>query len=417
MYAVLAINIEAALEGAFHYDVPRDLASQLKIGHLVEVEFGRRLAQGIVVGFDETAPVAETKPIIAILDESPVVQPWQIELARWLSQEYLTPLNACLRLMLPPGLTRQADIVVDINPRWGGDGRLTDLQAQLIQLLREKGTMRGRDIRKALPKTEWKTAVTQLANRGILRKATVLDPPRARPKEVRTADLIASPERAAAVLRQLGRPNKQADILFHLIDLDDPLPEITAVLQATNASQSHLDKLTQAELLTIDDLGLTIEESPENQSSIVNRQSSISLAVPRRDALRHALRLRGAENYLNIVNLLARAAEPVALSELYAATGTQLAHLKKLAKLDLIRFGSEEVWRDPLADRDFTPAETPQLTLDQTRVWGRVKVAMIEAGENGRGGEREKNLPVSPSPPLPVPPSPPLPVPPSSSTG
>jgi primosomal protein N' (replication factor Y) (superfamily II helicase) len=407
MYAVLAINIEAALEGTFHYDVPRDLAAQLRVGHLVEVEFGRRLAQAIVVAFDESAPVENTKPIIAILDETPVAQPWQIALAQWMSREYLTPLNACLRLMLPPGLTRQADMVVDINPRWEGNGRFTDLQTQLIQLLREKGTMRGRDIRKALPKTEWKTAVTQLTNRGILRKATVLDPPRARPKEVRTAELIASPDRAEAALRQLGRANKQADILLHLIDLDDPLPEITAVLQTTNASQSHLDKLAQAGLLQISDFGLQIADSPDPKSEISNPQF-LSLAVPRRDALRHALRLRGAENYLNILNLLARAAEPVALSEIYATTGTNLSHLNKLAKLDLIRFGSEEVWRDPLADRDFTPAETPQLTLDQTRVWGRVKVAMIEteAGERGSGGAGE--FPPAPLPPIPPAPHPPF---------
>ena len=56
-----------------------------------------------------------------------------------------------------------------------------------------------------------------------------------------------------------------------------------------------------------------------------------------------------------------------------------LNHLKKWVKLDLIRLGAEEVWRDPLADRDCIPADAPQLTLDQARIWGRVKVAMIEA--------------------------------------
>ena len=49
MFAELVINIEAALQGTFHYDVPPDLRPFLQIGHLVEVEFGRRLAQGIVV--------------------------------------------------------------------------------------------------------------------------------------------------------------------------------------------------------------------------------------------------------------------------------------------------------------------------------------------------------------------------------
>ena len=134
MFAELVINIEAPLRGSFHYFIPTDLRELLTAGHLVEVEFGRRLAQGIVISFDDKAPVEETKPIIGIIDEVPVVLPWQIELAIWLSDHYLAPLNSCLRLMLPPGLTRWADTVYDINPYWTGEGRLTDKQSELLQV-------------------------------------------------------------------------------------------------------------------------------------------------------------------------------------------------------------------------------------------------------------------------------------------
>ena len=97
-FAELVINVEAPLEGTFHYHVARDLRPSLQVGHLVEVEFGKRLAQGIIIKFDDRAPVEDTKPIIALVDENPVVLWWQIELAKWMSQTYLTPLNACLRL-------------------------------------------------------------------------------------------------------------------------------------------------------------------------------------------------------------------------------------------------------------------------------------------------------------------------------
>jgi primosomal protein N' len=143
MYAELIINVEAPLEGTFHYHVPSDMQPRLRVGHLVEVEFGARLAQGIILRFDDTAPIEDTKPIIALIDDQPVVYWWQIELAQWLSQTYLAPLNACLRLMLPPGLTRWADVTVDINPYWDGNGRLTDLQQQIVDILRERGDLRG----------------------------------------------------------------------------------------------------------------------------------------------------------------------------------------------------------------------------------------------------------------------------------
>jgi primosomal protein N' (replication factor Y) len=179
MYAELVINIEAPLEGTFHYEIPADLEPSLEIGHLVEVEFGRRLAQGIVIDIDEQSPVEETKPVISLIDKEPVIRSWQIELALWMSDHYLTPLNACLRLMLPPGLTRWSDSTFEINPYWDGSGRLTENQKMLLQLLGEKGDLRGRQIGRSLPKgTQWRNSANQLVKRGILLRGSILDPPR-----------------------------------------------------------------------------------------------------------------------------------------------------------------------------------------------------------------------------------------------
>ncbi len=423
MFAELVINIEAPLEGTFHYDVPTDLRPKLRVGHLVEVEFGRRLAQGIILRFDDTAPVEETKPIIALIDEKPVVFWWQIELAQWLSRTYLAPLNACLRLMLPPGLTRWADVTMDINPYWDGNGRLTDLQKQIIDILKERGDLRGRQLQRALreasgkkKKIDWKTAVNQLARRDILRKATVLDPPRIRPKKIRTAELIASDKRVQTVVPKLGRKNKQADVLLYLLNSNDPLPEETAVLEATNAQKHHLQQLeedgritrtpaqttvlpTGQELpaehaalftqlpspldqLTINHLPLTINHLINSgHLETLEEPATLSLAIPPKQVLSHILQLRQATTYHDVLTLLARAAQPVSLTEIYAETKATINHLRKLAKLDLIRFGSEEVWRDPLADRDFVPAQPPLLTADQARVWGRIKMAVLKAEE------------------------------------
>ncbi len=373
-YAEIVVNIEAPLEGAFHYFVPPDLRPFLRVGHMVEVEFGKRLAQGIIINFDDNAPVEDVKPIIALIDEEPVVQPYQIALAQWLSQTYLAPLNNCLRQLLPPGLTRWADVVVDLNPYWDGSGRLTDAQQTIIALLREKGVLRGRQLKRALPKVDWQTAVNQLAKRDILRKATILDPPRIRPKQIRTVELIASIPAAKAALRTLGRKNYQAEVLFYLLDSDDPLPEETAVLQATHASPKHIDALEKAGLVRRD-----TQPMPETEGTAVSAPAILTLATPPTEAFRQALALKGADRYLDVINILAQAAQPVSLTDIYSQTNVTLNHLRRLAKLDVVRFGSEEVWRDPLADRDFVPAEPPQLTSDQAKVWGRVRVAMIES--------------------------------------
>ena len=66
------VNVEAQLKGTFHYFVPADLRSILSIGHLVEIEFGRHLAQGIIVALDVESPVENTKPLISLIDDEPV---------------------------------------------------------------------------------------------------------------------------------------------------------------------------------------------------------------------------------------------------------------------------------------------------------------------------------------------------------
>ncbi len=380
MYAELVINIEAPLMGTFHYHIPADMIAQVEVGQLVEVEFGRSMAQGIVVALAEMAPVEETKPLIALVDESPVVRPWQIELARWLSAYYLAPLNACMRLMLPPGLTRWADVTVDLHPAWDGSGTLTPLQQRVVDLLRQHGDLRGRKLERLLPKGEgkrWREAVQQLTRRGILRRGSVLDAPRLRPKTLRTAELLTDPYKIRSAVVRLGRPNKQADILDYLDTTSDPLPAVAQVLAATQASAGHLEALATAGLVQI--LPAQQVTVPTEQATLtVEQPASVGLAIPPRTVLGHILERRGAAVYHRVLTYLAQAAQPVALVDIYTATSAKLPHLKRLEKMGLIRFGSVEVWRDPLADRDFTPASPPLLTHDQARVWGRIKMAMLE---------------------------------------
>ena len=414
-FAEVVVNVEVALFDAYHYHVPSDMRSELRVGHMVEVEFGRQLAQGIVVAFAETAPVEETKPIISLVAPEPVLWPWQIDLARWLSHRYMAPLNASFRLLLPPGLTRWADSVYDVNPYWDGEGRLTDVQHQLVDLLRERGDLRGRQISRVIKKKKWQAAAAQLVNRSILRRASVLDPPRARPKHIRTVELIAGPNRIRAAATELGRASKAADILHYLAGSRDPLPVEADVLAATNATVKHLTALTGEGLVVrfapsevvvpvpgVDvpvgeaDLIAQLPLSPADlprpdllprwlDAGLVRLEAQpalVGLSIPPRRVMVQVLRLRKAEVYGRILDFLADEARAMPVGEVYAATGAALAQLRRLAELDLVRLGDEHIWRNSLADRDFAPADPPELTLDQARVWGRIKVAMIEVDDD-----------------------------------
>ncbi len=422
LYAEVVVNVEAPVEGTFHYHVPSDLAAVLRVGHFVEVQFGQRLAQGIVVGLGESSPVEETKPIITLIDPDPVVEPYQIELARWLCTYYLTPLNACMRLMLPPGLSRWSDVTYEVNPYWDGTGLRTDAQKALVALLQARGDLRGNQIRRAMKGVNWKSAGEQLAKRDILRKASYLDPPRIRPKSVRMVELSAGWDRIAAALPELGRTNPASRVLHALLISNDPLPEEAAILAAANVDSESLETLAaeglinrvpertlivpvsggeppQAWVALVSQLPAPLEELDDaaalaqlEKLGLVRRvvePATLNLLVGRRQAIEQALARQRGERYWAVLSLLAERGLALPVGELYKETGASLTHVRKLADLNLVTLLSTEVWRDSLAEREFAASEPPSLTADQARVWGRIKVAMLAADPGDLDDEDE----------------------------
>jgi primosomal protein N' (replication factor Y) len=116
-FARIAVNIPS-VTGVFDYRLPPELEGKIGAGHLVTVPFGRQTAQGVVLELISQPSVAETKPILDLLDPLPVLTGCQIELAKQMAVSTLNPLAAIIELMLPSGLGQQADVLYTLhNPQ------------------------------------------------------------------------------------------------------------------------------------------------------------------------------------------------------------------------------------------------------------------------------------------------------------
>ncbi|GAB4470513.1 MAG: primosomal protein N' [Anaerolineae bacterium] len=193
MFAEVVVNLP--VEGTFHYHIPAELAGRLEIGHLVEVSFGPQKAQGVILAFHLRPPefLDKTKPIIRLLDRRPVLTPQQLALARWMAGAYLATLAECVQLFIPPGMSRRGDMLYTpvIDPDLIEAAGET--QQRLLNLLKNRGPLRGGQIARALLRRDWQGAVRQLVERGLLLREPVLDPPQVRAKEVNVAELAVSP--------------------------------------------------------------------------------------------------------------------------------------------------------------------------------------------------------------------------------
>jgi len=252
MYVEVAVNLPP-VQGTFDYHVPAHLVDRIALGHLVTAPFGNRRVQGVVVGMPETPAVPDTRPLDELIDPDPVLTTAQLDLAKWLTDAYHAPLIDCLTLMIPPGLSQQADSHYHLlDPETDGE---TPTQTKILALLKRRGDLRGRQIAHALPRIRWQPAAQALLRKGILERHSVLDPPRVRPRRVRSARLALPPDKALENLDDIGIKGGQAAerrhrILEALIEEGEPL-EVSWLYAEYGGKRADLVVLEERGLISL----------------------------------------------------------------------------------------------------------------------------------------------------------------------
>ncbi len=209
-YLEIVVNVPQ-VSGAFHYHLPPELEGRVWGGHLVEVPFGKQRVQGVVIRAVARPEVPETRPVLRLLDTQPVLTSPQLALAQALSESTLSPLAAFIELMLPPGLGQQADSLYTPAPGPGWQAKkLTSTQKRLMDLLEQRGPLRGRQIDSLLRHVNWRPAARSLAGMGLLASQSVLPPPSVQPKVARTVQLACPPAEAEKRMAELGRAGSKA---------------------------------------------------------------------------------------------------------------------------------------------------------------------------------------------------------------
>lgn len=202
MFVRLAVNIPA-ISGVFDYSVPAELAPHLQAGCLVTAPFGNQTVQGIIVELTESSSIPNLKPILDLLDPAPLLTPPQLALAMRLADSTLNPLSAIIGMMIPTGLSQQADVQYSVTSNQLPVSE-SAVQKRLLSLLAERGPLRGRQIDSHFAKVDWRKTANMLVKKGVLTSKNVLPQPRVRPKNIRVAQLAVTPEAAEAEMESLG---------------------------------------------------------------------------------------------------------------------------------------------------------------------------------------------------------------------
>ncbi|MCJ7715988.1 MAG: primosomal protein N', partial [Anaerolineales bacterium] len=284
-YARIAVNVPH-VQGVYDYHLPDSLHQDVKIGQLVTVPFGRQTVQGIIIEFPAVPEVPQTKRIGEILDQIPVVTPSQIQLAKWIGRETLSPLGVTLHAMLPGGLSVKVDSEYQLSSRslelLEKDEplleNLTPAQINLLNLLINRGPLRGRQIDRALPHKNWRKTAGSLERRGVINGKSTLGSPSVKPKTER--HLKFTSEKVEA-LNQMGTLAKKAypdalsrrqKIIQLVMENKDDIP-LSEIYRQTGGNLNDIKQLAQRGLVQI--LEVSVLRDPLKQVQVLPTEPPI----------------------------------------------------------------------------------------------------------------------------------------------
>ena len=93
------------LDGFFTYAISSDMSSGVKLGIRVLVPFGAsKTCTAMVVRMHDDKPAFETKQVLQVVDDMPMLLPQQLDLWKWIAQYYMAPIGDVYTAALPAGL-------------------------------------------------------------------------------------------------------------------------------------------------------------------------------------------------------------------------------------------------------------------------------------------------------------------------
>lgn len=117
MSAKFLVNIVLPIpvERTFTYYVPNELQSAVGIGKRVFIPFGKKKMTGIITELPSSTTIKKIKPIIDVLDETPILTSEMLKLTKWIAEYYFAPLGEVMKIALPQGFISKSNRIIKLN--------------------------------------------------------------------------------------------------------------------------------------------------------------------------------------------------------------------------------------------------------------------------------------------------------------
>jgi primosomal protein N' (replication factor Y) len=249
------------LAGLFTYSIPWELQKEVAIGKRVVVSFGsKKIYSGIVKNMHSNPPEDyEVKDIIACLDESPVVNSFQLSFWDWISDYYQSNIGDVYKAAIPAGLKLESQTKISYREDFKTEKQLSKTEEVILGVLKNSKDVSIQILNQASGLKNTLPQIKKLLEKGAIEiEERVLSAYKV--KQIKYVQLHASinENEIGNILDSLKRAKKQQEILFSFLNLSKlgiaEVPEkVTAaeLLLNSNTSSSILKALVDKEILEI----------------------------------------------------------------------------------------------------------------------------------------------------------------------
>ena len=170
-YLYAAVILPIALKKTYTYQIPDELLGKVEQGMSVEVQFGKsKLYTGVVHTLLETVePGLQAKPILAILEEIPILSSKQLQFWDWMSTYYACTLGEVMNAAMPANLKLSSDTKLSLGSAYDeNDQNLSNKEFLITEALRHSQELSLGQVRKILNQKTVHGIVNKLLDKKII---------------------------------------------------------------------------------------------------------------------------------------------------------------------------------------------------------------------------------------------------------
>lgn len=253
----LEVVLPIPLERLFTYSITQREADFIQPGMRIAVPFGKsKIYTALAYRVHQNAPTAyEAKEIYQILDDTPLVGPFQLQHWEWLAKYYMCTLGEVIRSALPSAFLLESEtLILPKKEAVVNEMELSDDEFLVYEALQHQSALKVQEISNIVDKKNVLSLINGLVQKGVVRQKEELYE-QYKPKLVRYVKLsekFDDEQQLEKLLNELSRAPKQSQVVLSLFQLrtksQKPIP-ITELEKQSGSSKAVIKSLIDKDIL------------------------------------------------------------------------------------------------------------------------------------------------------------------------